>query len=138
MLVPGLRQAASGLAIWPFAGRLNELFTPGSVTVAETYPAEFYGQLGFSNGRWSKRRQPDRRARSGALCDWAEKHSIELADDLRKAILDGFGDSATGEDQFDAVTGLFGMLKTLSNGMNEPEEEEIRTVEGWILGQAWN
>jgi hypothetical protein len=138
VLVPGLRQADVGLAIWPFAGRINMLLTPGSVTVAETYPAEFYAPLGFSSGRWSKRRQSDRQARSGALCSWAERNSIELADDLRKAILDGFGVSTTGEDQFDAVTGLFGILNTLYNGIDEPEEVENRTVEGWILGQAWS
>jgi hypothetical protein len=29
------------------------------------------------------------------------------------------------------------MLNTLYNRRDEPEGEEIRSVEGWILGQAW-
>ena len=137
VLIPGLHDASSGLVIWPFAGKLDMLFAPGRVIAAETYPAEFYTPLGLSSGRWSKRRQADRQARSDALLDWAERHDIELAYDLRQAILAGFGESDSGEDRFDAVTGLFGMLNTLYNGIDEPEEEEIRSVEGWILGLAW-
>ena len=137
VLVPGLLDKGSGLVIWPFAGRLDELLAPGNVVVAETYPAEVYAHLGISGGRWSKRCQVDRQARAESLLAWAKGQKVKLADDLRLAILAGFGESNTGEDQFDAVTGLFGMLNTLYNRRDEPEGEEIRSVEGWILGQAW-
>jgi hypothetical protein len=46
--------------------------------------------------------------------------------------------SLKGDDAFDAVVGLFGMLEVVL-GRREPGEskgEQIRDVEGWILGQA--
>jgi hypothetical protein len=40
------------------------------------------------------------------------------------------------DDAFDATVGLFGMLEVLmKRGSGEPDDEKVRTVEGWILGQ---
>jgi hypothetical protein len=53
---------------------------------------------------------------------------------LRKEIHDGF---SQGDDAFDAVVGLFGMLQ-VCNGQRapgEPDEVVIREIEGWILGR---
>jgi hypothetical protein len=138
VLAPALRDIASGLAIWPFAGELATLCQPEAIIAAETYPAEFYATLDLSRGRWSKRRQVDRQHRAGKLLNWAEGHNIELTGGLLEAIRDGFGNAASGEDQFDAVVGLFGMLGSLYNGVDEPADDQIRSVEGWILGQRWN
>jgi hypothetical protein len=50
----------------------------------------------------------------------------------------GFGPAPGGEDAFDAVVGLFGMLN-LALGLrplDEPSGERLRRIEGWILGQS--
>jgi hypothetical protein len=63
---------------------------------------------------------------------------VILAADLQQAIRDGFGSGASGEDRFDALVGLFGVLNVVL-GYRSPGEldwSEIRMVEGWILGQA--
>jgi hypothetical protein len=137
VLAPALRDTDHPVAIWPFAGKLSELIKPGRVVIAETYPGEFYNSLGLSGKRWSKRRQADRQARAGFIVEWAKRQGITLAEDLHEQIQDGFGDSMSGEDRFDAVIGLFGMLNTLYNGIDEPDDKKIRSVEGWILGQKW-
>jgi hypothetical protein len=45
-----------------------------------------------------------------------------------------------GDDSFDAVVGLFGMLEVALGRREpgEPQDEHIRDVEGWILGQSQN
>jgi hypothetical protein len=56
---------------------------------------------------------------------------------LTEHILDGFGPSASGEDPFDAVVGLFGMIDTLHRAAEPklPDDPVIRSVEGWMFGQ---
>jgi hypothetical protein len=77
-----------------------------SIVAAETYPAECYGwfskeQLG------SKRDQDDRRKLGASLLRWAGAQSVAPEDGLRMDIQGGF---PQGDDAFDAVVGLFGML----------------------------
>jgi hypothetical protein len=52
------------------------------------------------------------------------------------AIQAGFGSGTTGEDQFDALAGLLGMLDVLLSEGNalEPSEYSLRHIEGWIFG----
>jgi hypothetical protein len=50
-------------------------------------------------------------------------------------VQDGFGSGADGEDRFDALVGLIGMLEVLATG-REPTVGPDPRVEGWILGQA--
>jgi len=135
---------ASGLKsktvdIWPFSGRLAELLKPGRLVAVETYPAEFYGPLGIRSPqrRFSKRDPSDRRESSSALLAAAEKSRITLEPSLREEIEGGFGVFTDGDDRFDALTGLFGMVQTLS-GWDDGQEaltEELRHIEGWIFGQ---
>ena len=131
------------VAIWPFSGKLEDLLKPGKVVVVETYPAEFYTHLGvgFSaqrrGERSGKRSQRDRLANAPRLLDWAHKASVAVAPGLEAALRDGFGASPDGEDRFDAVVGLFGMINVIlgNRPAGEPDEEVIRKIEGWILGQ---
>jgi hypothetical protein len=89
-------------------------------------------------GKSGKRCQEDR-ARSGpALLAWADRAGVRLAPELVGMILDGFGPRPDGEDRFDAVVGLFGMLN-LALGLRpiaEPAGADLRQIEGWILGQS--
>ena len=57
---------------------------------------------------------------------------------LVEAIHDGFGPARDGEDPFDAVVGLFPMLDVLLGYRHDgaPDDEAVRQVEGWILGQV--
>lgn len=141
LIAPAL--ARGEIRLWPFDGTLESLLASGGVVVAETYPAEFYAPLGvrFAPGaageRWGKRSRPGRAANAGALLRWAEETAIELAPELRTALLDGFGDGADGDDRFDAVVGLFGMLDVVLGRLpsGEPLDEQTRRVEGWMLGR---
>jgi hypothetical protein len=144
VLAPALRAADLDVAIWPFSGRLGDLFRPGRVVAAETYPAECYAHLGVdlrrgaATGRSGKRWAPSRTANAGALRTWARAAGIALSPPLIAAIEEGFGVGASGEDQFDAVVGLLGMLNVILGGRSpgDPEDERVRHIEGWILGQS--
>jgi hypothetical protein len=144
VLAPARRAADFDVVIWPFSGRLRDLFRRGRVVVAETYPAECYGHIGVdlrrgtTNGRSGKRQPRSRAANAGALCAWARSANVILAPALISVIVNGFGTSEHGEDQFDAVVGLLGMLNVVLGGRppGDPVDERVRRVEGWILGQA--
>ncbi|MCX7708049.1 MAG: hypothetical protein N2204_08590, partial [Anaerolineae bacterium] len=140
VLAPALRNAGPPTALWPFAGPLHALLRPGWIVAAETYPAECYHHLGLTDGgkRWSKRRQADRAALAPRLLAWAAEAGVELAPGLATAIRDGFGAGPGGDDCFDAMVGLFGMLNVIlgHRPSGEPEDEVVREIEGWILGQS--
>ncbi|MCD2184467.1 hypothetical protein [Rhizobium sp. GN54] len=55
---------------------------------------------------------------------------------LLSAINDGFGSDKAGEDRFDAVIGLLGMLDVVDGrrGKGIPAIDAVRKWEGWILG----
>jgi hypothetical protein len=93
---------------------------------------------GATNGRSGKRWPPSRAANAGALLTWSQKAGVLLDPALGAALEEGFGTSADGEDRFDSVVGLFGMLNVVLGGRppGEPEDERVRRIEGWILGQA--
>jgi hypothetical protein len=89
------QDASCKLAIWPFAGRLNELLQPGMTVVVETYPAEYYAHLGLAfsparrlyqsehKGPRAGKRSPDgRAANASTLLAWAEKSGVALAQEL--------------------------------------------------------
>jgi SAM-dependent methyltransferase len=135
LLVSALRSPDLDLAIWPFDGELRELLKPGRTVIVETYPAEFYRHLGIKLG--SKREQEDRRANSPTLLQWTDEATVNLTPEMHAAIRNGFGPSPDGEDPFDAVVGLFGMLNVVLGRRppGEPTDTTIRRVEGWMLGQ---
>jgi hypothetical protein len=143
VLAPAVSSGELDLAIWPFAGRLDELMKPGRVVIAETYPSEFYSHLGVKfpkdkSRRTGKRVSQDRKSNGGVLLAWAGSQGVVIEPSLEQALRDGFGASEDGEDPFDATVGLFGMLNVLlgKRPTGEPEDNQVRKIEGWILGQA--
>jgi len=145
VLAPAMRDPALDVALWPFDGEFAGLVARGGVVVAETWPRECYRHLGVSFApapgapHPSKRRQADRRRNAPALLAWAAATGTELEPGLTALIMDGFGPRSGGEDPFDAVAGLFGMVNVLlgRRAAGVPAEDEaVRRVEGWILGLA--
>jgi len=143
VLGPALRSSEMDVAIWPFAGGLFDVLRPGRVVIAETYPAEFYTHLGVRfvhrpGERSGKRVRQARAASAPPLFAWARAARVRLAPALQAQLREGFGLSADGEDRFDAVVGLFGMLNVVLQRRppGDPTEDDINKIEGWILGQA--
>ena len=140
LLAPALLAKKKGVpvSIWPFDGCLAELLARPGLVVAETYPAESYRHLDLAirRSKRSKRRQSDRAEDAGPMNDWVRTNRVRLTDRLHAEIADGFGDDTDGEDRFDAVVGLFGMLDVVlgNSASGEPDDATTR-IEGWILGQ---
>ena len=82
----------------------------------------------------SKRNINDRKKFGTSLLCWAAAQKVTLEEALGDEIHDGF---SYGDDAFDAVVGLFGMLQVClgQRGTGEPDEPVIREIEGWILGR---
>jgi hypothetical protein len=122
--------------LWPFDGRLDDLIAAGRLVVAEVYPGECYHHLGVTL-RGSKRAQATRASAGIMLLAWADAAEVALEPALRCAIGDGFGAAPGGDDDFDATVGLFGALNVVLGyrAAGEPDDEVIRRIEGWILGQ---
>jgi hypothetical protein len=124
-----------GAKLWPFEGSLEALAKTGKLVLAETYPAEAYGHVGvrFAPGE-SKRRQHDRAKFAAKILSWAHSNNVFPAPALVSLLEDGFGHRADGEDAFDAVVGLFGMIQVVDGRRPEGSLHEGKW-EGWILGQ---
>jgi hypothetical protein len=136
IIVPG---RGRGARLWPFDGSLAKLVPMGGLVLAETYPAEAYGHVGvtFAPGE-SKRRQTDRVKAMRDLEIWAKSNGVSFSTRLAGSIADGFGADGSGEDAFDALTGLLGMIEIADGRRAEgPLDDEgiLRVWEGWILGQ---
>jgi hypothetical protein len=125
------------LRLWPFEGAFRSLLSPGSVALAETYPAEALRHLGIRL-RGSKRRHADRCAAAGALMTAMDRQSAKPDDAMRLAIVDGFGADASGEDRFDSVLGVLCVLNVLAGNRPDtaPDDPWIQRWEGWVLGQT--
>ena len=144
ILIPALRRRPVDIHLWPFMGGLEHLLARDGVVIAETYPTEFYAGAGvrFPSSRpgehTGKRVRSARASCAQDMATWAEKAGVELAPALRAEIDDGFGERPDGEDRFDAVVGLFGMLDIVLERRESGEcaDPTIRTLEGWILGQT--
>ena len=117
LILPALT-GPTRLRLWPFEGPLRSLLSPGSVALAETYPAEALRHLGIKL-RGSKRRHADRCATADALMTAMDQQSATPNDAMRRAVLDGFGADAAGEDRFDSVLGVLCMLNVLAG--NRPD-----------------
>lgn len=126
------------VALWPFDGRLHQVLAPGRTVLCETYPGEFTKPLDLAIGRGgrSKRRQTDRRAVASALFERAAEMDLILDAALQQQIETGFGPTAQGEDAFDSLVGVLGMLSVLTGRLTEgvPEDDPDIDLEGWILG----
>jgi hypothetical protein len=132
IIIPRLDQ----IGLWPFDGSLAELANSKPVIVAETYPGDVYRQIGMPRGSWSKRRQADRTRMGHIIFSWLAARSNLDIDLLQPFIEDGFGADKAGEDRFDAVVGLLGMLDVVDEWRGEgiPALDAVRKWEGWILG----
>lgn len=123
--------------LWPFDGEFEGLVAAAPTIVAETYPAEFYRHLGL--GRVSgKRKQGVRMTHARSLVTFARELDVTLEAALERRIYDGFGSGSSGEDEFDAVVGMLGMLNVITGrrGSGAPHDDlAVRSVEGWMLGQ---
>jgi hypothetical protein len=143
VLGPALCEPSFRTGLWPFDGNLDQLIQTRRMVIAETYPAEFYHHLGvrFSSHKAGtksgKRVRSERAANAGVLLDWAGNHQIEIEPALRAELADGFGDSPDGDDRFDAVVGVLGMLNVLLGNQpcEAPPDDQVRRIEGWILGK---
>lgn len=131
VIVPALDDPT--VKLWPFDGVLGDLLLPGNLVVAETYPAEscrwFLGRPLKGKGKLKVRK-----VASTALIQWAQSRGVRLLPDLAQAIEQGFPE---GDDAFDAVIGLFGMLEVVlgHRATGEPSDAATIAMEGWILGQ---
>jgi len=72
---------------------------------------------------------------AAAAFRWADAQSVMIEDHLRREIQDGFPQGE--DDAFDAVVGLLGMLQVCigQREPGEPDEREVKEIEGWILGR---
>lgn len=142
MLVPALANPDLDVALWPFDGELGDLVRRHRVVVAETYPAVVYPWLGIDLRRGGvgrnhgKRWHGSRTSNAGPLLTWLANRGVRAIDDLTICIDEGFSAGEAGEDPFDAVVGLFGMLEVVLGRRPEgaPPDPDVRAVEGWILG----
>lgn len=135
IILPNLGQ----IALWPFDGRLATLVRPGAVIAAETYPGDVYARLGIPRRPvWSKRKQSGRSSVAHYLTRWLADHSHIDGSGVVESISEAFGCDRSGEDRFDAMVGLFGMLDVIDGNTDEGalDDPAILTWEGWILGQG--
>ncbi len=129
---PAQRQ---GAALWPFDGDLGVLAAQGRLVLAESYPGDGYGQLGF------KIRKKGDRALRAALAPhftaWAEERGIAFDGRLSTALAAGFPPGAGNDDGFDAVVGLLAALAVVRGERDAapPLTDDLRRWEGWILGK---
>ena len=132
---------AQAVRLWPFHGPLTKLLDgdPAAVVVSETYPREFYQYFRTSfNGRGSKRKREDRLDWIPDLLRWGDALEVEWQEEPRQRVESGFSEEANGEDEFDAVVGLLGMISVITGVVDsgEPEDDPaVTAVEGWILGR---
>ena len=124
-------------ALWPFGGGLHGLLAPGRAVLAEVYPAEALRHCGLAM-RGSKRVRADRAALAPALRAAMAARRVLPSPALRDAVAEGFGADAAGEDRFDCVVGLLGLIGVLDGLRPDfvPEDEAVRRWEGWVLGQT--
>lgn len=135
-LAPGLA-AGAPYAVWPFDGGLQRLLAPGRAVLAEVYPAEALRHLGLAM-RGSKRVQADRAALGPALLAVMAARRVAPSPALGAMAAAGFGADAAGEDRFDSVIGLLGLIGVLDGLRPDfvPMDPAIRAWEGWVLGQT--
>lgn len=133
LLAPAL--GGGQINLWPFAGELAQLLQSPRITVAEVYPAEFYSRLGIPS-RFGKTTQHARAAQAPAIMRWCSNNQVTMPQDLQLAIEVGFNQSVTGEDQFDSLMGLLGMIESVRDpaSFRSPDLPVIQSIEGWILG----
>lgn len=135
-IVPGLT-AGAPIRLWPFEGGLHALLAPGVAVLAEVYPAEALRHCGLKLAG-SKRAEGPRRALAPALRAVLAARGVLPDRALAAALEAGFGSDAAGEDRFDSVIGLLGLIGVLDGVRPDfvPDDPWVRSWEGWVLGQT--
>jgi hypothetical protein len=135
-LAPALA-AGAPFKLWPFAGTLHELLRPRQLAIAEVYPAEALRHLRLKLAG-SKRAEAPRRALAPALRDAMAALNVTPDSALAEMIQVGFGSDAAGEDRFDSLIGLLGLIGVIDGRRPDfiPADPMIRAWEGWVLGQT--
>jgi hypothetical protein len=135
-LLPALGSGAP-IRLWPFEGGLHALLAPGHAVLAEVYPAEALRHCGLRLAG-SKRAVAARRALAPALLAAMAARRVVPDPALAAAVGTGFGADAAGEDRFDSVIGLLGLIGVLDGIRPDfvPADPWIRRWEGWVLGQT--
>jgi len=130
LLAPAVRDGL--ISIWPFDGDLDILLGSGKITVLEAYPAETYGHLGLPQG-FGKEDRERRRNQASPILSWCQQNGVVCRADLSADIEDGFG---AGDDAFDAVVGLLGLIEAVNNPTRcvLPQDSTVQNIEGWTLG----
>jgi hypothetical protein len=136
MLLPAFA-AREPLRLWPFEGSFRALLAPGTITIAETYPAEALRHLGIRLPG-SKRRQSDRAAVADGLFAAMAALNAHAEPELAQLVLAGCGADAAGEDRFDCLLGVLCVLNVLAGNRPDtaPADPWIQRWEGWVLGQT--
>ena len=131
------------IRLWPFQGTLSDLMDgDGGVVVVETYPREYYKYIQPllpPPGPWSKRRQADRLQWMPRLLAWADELGVGFERDVLHRVEEGFSSGVNGEDEFDAIVGLLGMIVVVRGLVESGEprnDPAVTTTEGWILGRS--
>lgn len=138
LLAPALAGKAPP-SIWPFGDRLDDLLARPGIVVAETYPADTYRNLDLEISESSRKKtsQSDRANDAPTMQAWARDRGVRLDPQLENELAKGFGSRGDGEDRFDAVVGLFGMLDVvLGNRASGEPADPTTKIEGWILGHS--
>ena len=125
--------------LWPFDGEMPDLIATERTVIAETYPAAAMRLLDITVPPPGKTSQDARRTAAPQIFDVCEELRITPSAELTATVSNGFGPKKSGEDPFDALLGLLGMIAVAtgnkSSGIgNADEPSHVRTVEGWILG----
>lgn len=134
---------ARGARLWPFDGDLSGLADGGGLVLAESYPGDAYGRLGFSFRGKSKGRIADRAGFGPHLLDWATGRAVAPDEHLVAALRNGFPPRMGNDDGFDALVGLLAAI-AVARGEHRAAPrlgEALRLWEGWILGKreaAWD
>ena len=136
LLTPALTPnfTPANLKLWPFQGTLSELLQPNTTVLAETYPTQYHHAL-LGESLSGKGKSKTRKKFATHLQTWAAEHTVTLTPELTRSLNDGF---PQGDDAFDALLGLFGMIQliqTYNPTLHEPSNPTLRNIEGWILGQ---
>ncbi|MCQ8129413.1 hypothetical protein [Methylomonas rivi] len=138
ILVPAINLLNNELVIWPFDAQLDQMNEFKTAMIVETYPGDACVQIGIgAPGKgWSKRKAIDRLNKMHAIKQFAHKIDVDLKM-VESELSQGFGNSAIGEDKFDALVGLLGMLSVIMGYSDDglPNDDAIKSVEGWIFGQ---
>ena len=138
LLAPALANDTE-LSIWPFDGPLSYLLARPGIVVAETYPAAMYRHLDLEVRQSSRKKtsRSDRANDAPTMRAWARDRDVRLESQLEDALADGLRSDGSGDDRFDAVVGLFGMLDVVLGNLasGEPRNDTTK-IEGWILGYS--